>query len=321
MLASFAAWALVMAQAIAPHEPSLSERIRMASLAPEERSAITSALSVKDYARIESVLTAGAVANPAHAAELYALLGAIYSVGLRMDLAATAFRRADAVAPLDERDRFTLAMALADLGDTPGARDELNLLNRKHPDQPLYIYWLARLDYYQRRYEDSVVKLQRVLQLDPQSPRAYDNLGLSFDMMGRYEEARAAFEKAVEFNRRLKQPSAWPPHNLGDLLLRLERTEEAEKALRESLQYDSRFAMARYHLGRALEKEGRDAAAVDEYRAAISLDTSLAEPCYSLGMLYRRLKRADEADAAFAEFKRRKSAAANLPQIPNSNAR
>jgi len=102
----------------------------------------------------------------------------------------------------------------------PGST-ELSLLNRNHPDQPLYLYWLARVDYYQRRYEDSVAKLQRVIQLDPESPRAYDNLGLSFDMMGRYEEARVAFEKAVEFNRRLAQPSPWPPHNLGDLLLRL----------------------------------------------------------------------------------------------------
>ena len=313
MLAPLAAWVFLMAQAIAPHEDSLSERIRRAPLGPEERSAITSSLSAKDYARIESVLTAAAGANPGHAAELYALLGAIYSVGRSMDHAATAFRRAETLGPLDDRDRFTLSMALVDLGDTSGARAELSQLNRSHPDQPLYLYWLARVDYYQRRYEDSVAKLQRVVQLDPQSPRAYDNLGLSFDMMGRYEEARVAFEKAVEFNRRLSQPSPWPPHNLGDLLLRLEKPEEAEKALRESLQYDSRFAMAHFHLGRALEKEGRDAAAVDEYRAAISLDTSLAEPCYSLGLLYRRQKRAADANAAFAEFKRRKSAAAAHP--------
>src|SRR5712692_7054871 len=109
-IVAIAAWLLLMAQGIAPHEPSLSERIRLAPLGPEERSAITSSLFTKDYVRIESVLTTSAGASPGHAAEFYALLGAIYSVGRRMDRAATAFRRADALAPLDERDRFTFAM-------------------------------------------------------------------------------------------------------------------------------------------------------------------------------------------------------------------
>ena len=74
--------------------------------------------------------------------------------------------------------------------------------------------------------------------------------------------------------------------------------------------------MAHYHLGRVLEKEGRDVAAVEEYRAAISLDPLLAEPCYSLGLLYRRLKRESDATAAFAEFKRRKLPASPGPK-PN----
>jgi len=90
-------------------------------------------------------------------------------------------------------------------------------------------------------------------------------------------------------------------------LLRLEKLEAAEKALRESLQYDPGFAQAHYHLGRVLEKQERDAAAIDEYRAAISLDPAQAEPYYSLGLLYRRLNRGSEADAAFAEYRRRKT--------------
>jgi tetratricopeptide (TPR) repeat protein len=306
---SAAAWLFWLAQATAPQPHNLAERIRQAPLAPEQQSAISVSLPAKDYARIAQLLTAAAEADLAHAAELYALLGDIYFVGLRMDYAARALRRADAIAPLEERDRFTLAMALVELGDTAGARTQLDTLHRSHPERPLYLYWLARMDYDQRRYEDSVARLSRVIRLDPQSYRAYDNLGLSLDMMGRYEEAREAFEKAAELNRLQAHPSSWPPHNLGYLLLRLERPEEAEKALRESLQYDSRFAMAHYHLGRVLETEGHDTAAVDQYRAAIALDTTLAEPCYSLGLLYKRLKRSAEADAAFAEFRRRKASA------------
>jgi len=292
---------------LAERPEAILERVRQAPLSADQISLIGSALAAKDYSRVETLVKAAALKDAAHGGDLYALLGAIEFVAGRMEPAAQALRQSDSLATLKERDRFTLAMSLANLGDSAGARVELGTLNHLRPEQPLYLYWLARLDYYQRRYEDSIAKLRHVLELDPQSSRAEDNLGLALDMLGRSEEAQAEFDKAVTLNRNLKQPSPWPPHNLGYLLLRLEKLEASEKALRESLRYDPRFSQCHYHLGRVLEKLQRDAEAIDEYRAAISLDPAQAEPCYSLGLLYRRLKRAREANAAFAEYKRRKS--------------
>jgi Flp pilus assembly protein TadD len=298
-------WFCLIAAAQQPE--ALLERIRQAPLPADQASLIASSLAAKDYPRIETLITAAARADAAHVGDLYALLGAVEFVAGRMEPAAQAFHRSDSLAPLNERDRFTLAMSLANLGDTEAARTELAALNRLRPEQPLYLYWLARLDYYQRRYEDAIAKLRRVLELDPQSSRAEDNLGLALDMVGRAEEAQAEFAKAVALNGSLKQPSPWPPHNLGYLLLRLDKLDAAEKALRDSLQYDPGFAQAHYHLGRVLEKQGRDAEAIAEYRAAISRDPAQAEPYYSLGLLYRRLNRTAEADAAFAEYRKRKT--------------
>ncbi len=295
-----------LAAALAQQPDAVLERLRQAPLPADQVSLLASSLAAKDYPRIETLIKAAAGAGDAHAGELYALLGAVEFVAGRMEPAAQAFRQADSIAALNERDRFTLAMSLANLGDTEGARTELATLNRLRPEQPLYLYWLARLDYYQRRYEDAIAKLRRVLELDPQSSRAEDNLGLALDMVGRADEAQAEFARAVALNRALKQPSPWPPHNLGYLLLRLEKLDAAEKALRESLEYDPAFAQAHYHLGRVLEKQSRDAEAIAEYRAAIAFDPAQAEPYYSLGLLYRRLKRPTEADAAFAEYKKRK---------------
>jgi tetratricopeptide (TPR) repeat protein len=288
---------------------NIAERIRQSALAPDQINLVVAAFAAKDYPRVETLVTAAARKDAARAGDLYALLGAIEFVGERMAPAAQALRLSDSLRALAERDRFTLAMALVNLGDVASARTELNALNRGQPEQPLYLYWLARLDYDQRRYEDSVAKLQRVLQLDPQSARAEDNLGLALDMLGRYEEARAEFIKAVILNRKLSKPSPWPPHNLGYLLLRLEKVGEAEEALRESLQYDSRFPQSHYHLARVLEKQGRDPEAIDEYRLAISLDSSMAEPCYSLGLLYKRLHRTADSESAFAEYRKRKTPA------------
>jgi tetratricopeptide (TPR) repeat protein len=85
---------------------------------------------------------------------------------------------------------------------------------------------------------------------------------------------------------------------------------EAETLLREALQYDPDLSQARYHLGRALEKEGRETEAIEEYRTAIARDMASADACYSLAMLYRKLHRDTEARAMFAEYKRRRQGTA-----------
>ena len=147
------------------------------------------------------------------------------------------------------------------------------------------------------------------MELDPKSSRTWDSLGLAFDMQGQMEHAHGAFVTAVNLNRNLSHPSPWPPHDLGYWCLRMNRLPEAESALRESLRYEPMLARAHYHLARTLEKEERTDKAVAEYKTAISNDGSLAEACYSLAMLYRKLHRDEEATAMFAEYKQRKEAA------------
>jgi tetratricopeptide (TPR) repeat protein len=302
---------LVTAHLLSQQPDNLLERIRNSHLRPERRQALAVSFSAKDLARVEEILDreAAAAGRSPLAAELHALAGAVEFLYGRMGRAAQAFSQADRLAPLGDPDRFTWAMALVNLGDGKGAREQLTRLAASHLDAPLYIYWLARIDYDQRRYDDAIEKLNRVIRLEPSSARAYDNLGLALDMSGRPEEARDVFLKAVELNRKLPDPSPWPPHNLGYLLVRLLEFKDAEKALRESLKYDPRFATAHYHLGRALEGDGRDSEAIDEYRVAISLDPTAVEALYSLGLLYRRHDRPAEADAAFAQYKKLKTEA------------
>ncbi|HZU28107.1 MAG TPA: tetratricopeptide repeat protein [Bryobacteraceae bacterium] len=300
MLARSAMW-LLAALPLAGQQPNaLLERLRSAPLPADQRQALEASFSARDFTRMEQIARARPDPDTA------ALLGALEFVAGRMTQAVESFRRSDAVKSLDDRDRFTLAMALADLSDVNGARAELTRLNVSHPDHPLYLYWLARLDYNQRLYDNAVDKLKRVIGMDPESARAYDNLGLCYDMMGRTDDALDAFAKAAEFNRKLPSPSGWPPQNFGYLLLRLQRFHEAEQQLREALKYDPHLSVAHYRLGQVLETEGHDDAAIEEYKAAAG-DVKLAAPMYCLGRLYRRQGRDAEAKRCFTEFRRRKA--------------
>ncbi len=266
-------------------------------------------LAVRNFAPIQKMLAQRASIDVPERAELTSLEGAVAFLAGDMRAAVADFEKAAELAPLQDNDAFTLAMALVNLGQDKEAGSVLSDLAGKHPEQALYVYWLGRLDYDLRRYTEAVDKLQKAVELDPKSARAWDSLGLAFDMQGQMERALKAFTEAANLNRNLQHPSAWPPHNLGYCRLRMNQPKEAEIALRESVRYDPKLAQAHYHLARALEEQQRQEEAIPEYKLAISEDTSSSDACYSLAMLYRKLHREAEANFMFAEYKKRKAEA------------
>lgn len=296
----------LIATAVLAQSGDIVQRLRSALEGSGTGDLAAAALAKKDYSEVEKMLTALKVSGPAESAELLSVQGGVAFLSGNMSAAVVDFQKAAALAPLKDGDAFTLAMALVDLGDDAQARRPLTELARKYPERSIYLYWLGRLDYDQRRYEAAVAKLEKATELDPKSARAWDSLGLAFDMQGRLEQALVALQKAVSLNREQARPSPWPPHNLGFLLLRMNQPKEAEAALRESLRYDSRLAQSRYYLARALEQDGRYVEAIQEYASAVSGDTASPDACYSLAILYRKMHRDEDADAMFAEYKKRK---------------
>jgi tetratricopeptide (TPR) repeat protein len=267
-----------------------------------------------NFGGVHEMLQAAPATDAPSRAELLSVQGAVAFLAGDVRTSAADFAAAAAIQPLKDTDTFTRAMALVNLHDDKSARALIEDLAAKHPDHAVYIYWLGRLDYNQRRYDEAIVKLKKAVTLDPRSTRAWNSLGLAFDMQGQMEQALDAFRKATELNRALAHPSPWPPHDLGFLLLRMEKPNQAEAVLRESLRYDSKLAQTHYYLGRVLEKEGQDTAAINEYTIAVSSDQTSPEACYSLGKLYRKVHRDADANDMFAEYKRRKEALAGAPQ-------
>jgi tetratricopeptide (TPR) repeat protein len=275
----------------------------------DERSArIAEALRTQDYETAETLLVQAAEANP-KSAEALRVLGGVFFLRGRPLNAAIAFKKAEAIAPLDERSRFTLAMAYVALGRRDWARPEIAKLASAAPAEPLYPYWTGRLDYDDGQYAAAVKSLKRAIELDPRYMKAHDNLGLCYEALGRFDEAQQSWEEAIRLNAGQEAKSPWPALNLGLLLTRLDRLEEAEKHFRESLAADPRFPQARYQLGITLEKKGRLTEAVAELEEAARLDPAYPEPQYALSRLYRRAGDKEKADRAlqrFQEIKREK---------------
>jgi tetratricopeptide (TPR) repeat protein len=195
-------------------------------------------------------------------------------------------------------------MAYLRLNRPDWGRDELQRLSHGDPQNPLYLYWLAKLDYDARAYTEAISLLRRVIELDPNMMRAYNNLGLCYDSLGQFDEAIRSFTRAIELNRGQKQPSAWPPLNLAVSLISRNRLDEAVARLHESLSYNPEFPQAHYELGLVLEKERKFENAIALLQRAIELDPLYAEPHYTLGRIYQRQGKREAAQEQIEDFKR-----------------
>jgi tetratricopeptide (TPR) repeat protein len=281
------------------------------------RPEVERALRAGDLARAQELLVKEAEAKPSP--EALKLLAGVFLRDRRPLNAAIALKKAEKIEPLDEPSRFTLAMAYVGMGKRAWAKPELERLAAEAPGRATYPYWLARLDYDDNQYAAAVAKLEKAIALDPSFPRAYDNLGLCYEALGRFDDAQRAWERALALNAERRTFSPWPPLNLGLLLTRLDRLDEAEARFREALRIDASFAPAHYQLGVVLEKKGTLGEARNELLEAARLDASSSATQYALARLYRRTGEPAKADAAlrrFEELKRKDAGAA-----PAANAK
>ncbi|HEY7179960.1 MAG TPA: tetratricopeptide repeat protein [Blastocatellia bacterium] len=279
-------------------------------LDPARRLEFEKAMRERDYKRAETILVKEAEGDPksSRAAKLLTKAGGIFFLDGQYLNAAIAYKKADTIAPLDERGRFTMAMSYVKLDRRDWAKPELEKLSSLDPKNALYLYWLARLDYDAQRYNAAIAGFQKVIELDPRMMRAYDNLGLCYDYLGKYDDAIASYGRAVELNREQARPSPWPHVNMAISLMAVNRLTEAENHLRMAIAYDARLPQAHYQLGQALEKQGKYEDATESLKRAAALDPAYPEPHYALGRIYQRQGKTEEAKKSVERFRQLKKA-------------
>lgn len=303
-----------------PSEPP-AENLAGLQLDPTRRAELTDAIQRRDYRRAETILVEESEHDPKsqRSAKLLTMAGGVFFLDGQYLDSIIAWKRAEAISPLDERSRFTLAMAYVRLHRSDWARTELEKLAAAQPQNSLYLYWLARLDYDAQNYSTAVAKLQKVIELDPRMMRAYDNLGLCYDYMGQPEAAIQSYQHAIELNRIQSKPSPWPHVDLAVTLISTNQLADAEKSLRDALRYDEQLPQAHYQLGRLLEMRGDYPAAVESLRRATDLDSAYPDPHLLLGRIYHRMGEGNRAETEIEQYQRLKKAAETSASPPHSH--
>ena len=123
----------------------------------------------------------------------------------------------------------------------------------------------------------------------------YHDLGNSLQESGRFDEAVAAYKKAVELNPNF----SWSYHCLGDVLLKLEKWEEAVAAYKKAVELNPDFSWSYHNLGDALLKLRQWEEAAAAYRCEIALNSDFAWSFCNLGDALTKLKQWDEAIATY----------------------
>lgn len=288
-----------------PSIASAADEYKQLPLGEAERATLSEAVRARDYTRAE-VLLAGEVERNPKSQVLLTTLGGIFFMDGKPLNCAIAMKRAEALAPLAAQHQFTLALSYIIMNHRDWARPELEKLAYANPRSPLYPYWLGRIDYDAMQFKAAEAHLQKALNLDAKFMKAYDNLGLTYEALGQFADAIRVYRQAILMNRAQPSPSPWPPLNLGTLLVKLGKLDEAEVYLDESLKYDPRFPKAHYQMGLLLEKQTKDPQACEELLEAARNDPHYPEPHYLLGRIYARNGDKPKADAEWQTFQKLK---------------
>ena len=265
------------------------------------RSTLEEAIGKRDYAAAENLLAEEATKNPKSQPLLLVLADILFLDGKQLN-SALVLKKAELLGPLDERSRFLLALSYIAISRKNLAIPELEKLAQSNPSNAVYPYWLSRLAYRKTDLQLAFRYAEKAVQLDPAFMKAYDQLGLCYAGLNQTEEAIRAYKEAIRLNRQQALRWPWPSMNLGTLLLRLERLDEAEAHLRDSVGIDPGFPVAHLRLGQLLEKKERYQEAVAELEQAAKLDPTYPEPHYALGRIFRKQRDVKAAERELRIF-------------------
>ena len=145
---------------------------------------------------------------------------------------------------------------------------------------------------------DAVARLQAVVKQQPNLVPAHFALAQAYLARGRYQEAEAEFKRVIE----LQPGNTEARFDLGLVYLSEKRHDDAKSAFTQILAQDSNSAEGHYGLGLVLADQQNHEAAIEELKKATS-GPRLSGVYYEMGNSYAKLKRYDDAIAAYTNEK------------------
>jgi Flp pilus assembly protein TadD len=193
----------------------------------------------------------------------------------------------------------TVASDYVLLGDFADADKWFSEVTAATPNDAEAWYLLGRTKYNENRFAEAVTSFERVLAIRPKDIQAEDNLGLAYQGLGHTEQAKAAFQAAIEWQS-ATPADAQPYLNLGTLLTDQGEPSAAVQHLQMAASLAPQNPKIHEEFGRALEAKGDMERAQTQLERAVELAPTAGALHFKLGQIYRRRGLNERAQQQFA---------------------
>lgn len=198
-------------------------------------------------------------------ANVYNMLGFIYSQRNSPEKAIELFRRALSINPNYTEAQLNLAITLADIGAYGPALREFGLAKEREGDAPTPLSSvirsklanahgdLGKIYFDLGMHQEAVAEYQKALTLGPVYADIHNRLAVCYREQGEHEKALQTFTRALAINPRYVEAYV----NLGILLRRMGQEDRAVSAWEKALALDPRNQLAQMNLRMAKQKDRR----------------------------------------------------------------
>ena len=174
---------------------------------------------------------------------------------------------------------------------------ELEKALAARPDDSDLHYELGNINFDQGYYAEAVTAYERVLELDPNMPNAWTNMGLSLRQLDQPEEALSAYQKALTF----ESEDLTTLRNMKVVVEILGRTELLVETTRKIAELSAGNSDAQAEYADLLFGLERYADAAAAYEDLLALKSSMVKDWYSLGLCYFNMSDWVACEKAWAE--------------------
>ncbi len=142
-----------------------------------------------------------------------------------------------------------------------------------------------------RQFEAAVPAWNQTIALNPEDPRAHNNLGVALAGTGKADAALAEYHRSLELN----DLSSQTHNNLGSALAEQGRMDEAMAQFERAVELNPDNGRAHSNLGGALSEKGRTPEALEHLQKGVELEPKFADGQNNLGAALARAGALDEA--------------------------
>ena len=159
-------------------------------------------------------------------------------------------------------------------------------------------------------FDEAIAAWEKALELDPTIVNAYEKLGKAYYTKGRFDKAGEIYRKELKINP--DDPMIY--HSLGVVYRMNEQFEDAIKMQMNALSLNPKLASAYNELGLTYCKQKRLDEAIAAHKKALELDPKLGNAHNYLGVVYLLKGMSAEAEEEFNQFKKYEADKKMYPQ-------